>query len=76
MAGVEVPLAVGRSAVPAADRHNRPAGADCRSGGGRDRGPLMPIVPAVRLFGAVVVGLIPGVVPAIERAATNFADHG
>ena len=37
--------------------------------------PLMLIVPAVLLLGAVVVGLIPGVVPAIERAATHFADH-
>jgi multicomponent Na+:H+ antiporter subunit D len=37
--------------------------------------PLMLVVPAVLLLGAVVVGLIPGVVPAIERAAAHFTDH-
>jgi multicomponent Na+:H+ antiporter subunit D len=37
--------------------------------------PLMLVVPAVLLLGAVVVGLIPGVMPAIERAAAHFTDH-
>jgi multicomponent Na+:H+ antiporter subunit D len=37
--------------------------------------PLMLIVPAVLLLGAIVVGLIPGVVPGIERAAAHFHDH-
>jgi multicomponent Na+:H+ antiporter subunit D len=37
--------------------------------------PLMLIVPAVLLAGAVVVGLIPGAVPAIEVAAGHFVDH-
>ncbi len=37
--------------------------------------PLMLIVPAMLLTGAVVVGLIPGVVPAIEVAAAHFHDH-
>ncbi len=37
--------------------------------------PLMLIVPATLLLGAVVVGLIPGLVPAIERAAARFTDH-
>ena len=37
--------------------------------------PLMLIVPAALLLGAVVVGLIPGLVPAIERAAGHFTDH-
>jgi multicomponent Na+:H+ antiporter subunit D len=42
----------------------------------RDRTPpLMLIVPAVLLFGAVVIGLIPGAVPGIETAAAHFADH-
>jgi multicomponent Na+:H+ antiporter subunit D len=37
--------------------------------------PLMLIVPAALLLGAVVAGLIPGLVPAIERAAARFTDH-
>jgi len=37
--------------------------------------PLMLIVPAVLLAGAVAVGLIPVVVPAIELAAAHFHDH-
>lgn len=42
----------------------------------RDRTPpLMVLVPAVLLAGAVVVGLIPGLVPGIERAAGHFHDH-
>jgi multicomponent Na+:H+ antiporter subunit D len=37
--------------------------------------PLMLAVPAVLLAGAIVVGLIPGLVPGIETAATHFTDH-
>lgn len=37
--------------------------------------PLMMIVPAMLLLGAIVVGLIPGAVPGIERAAAHFHDH-
>jgi multicomponent Na+:H+ antiporter subunit D len=37
--------------------------------------PLMLIVPAVLLVGAIVIGLIPGVIPGIETAAAHFADH-
>jgi multicomponent Na+:H+ antiporter subunit D len=37
--------------------------------------PLMLIVPAALLLGAVAAGLIPGLVPAIERAAARFTDH-
>ncbi len=37
--------------------------------------PLMLIVPGVLLLGAIVVGLIPGLVPAIDRAAAHFTDH-
>jgi multicomponent Na+:H+ antiporter subunit D len=37
--------------------------------------PLMLIVPAVLLLGAIVVGLIPGAVPGIEVAAAHFVDH-
>ncbi|MBV9416629.1 MAG: hypothetical protein JO363_16720 [Solirubrobacterales bacterium] len=37
--------------------------------------PLMLIVPAVLLIGAIVVGLIPGAVPGIETAASHFHDH-
>jgi multicomponent Na+:H+ antiporter subunit D len=37
--------------------------------------PLMLIVPAALLLGAIVVGLIPGAVPGIETAASHFADH-
>ncbi|MFL5828804.1 MAG: complex I subunit 5 family protein [Solirubrobacteraceae bacterium] len=37
--------------------------------------PLMLIVPAVLLVAAAVIGLIPGVVPGIERAAHHFTDH-
>jgi multicomponent Na+:H+ antiporter subunit D len=42
----------------------------------RDRTPpLMLVVPAVLLAGAIVIGLIPGAVPGIERAASHFGDH-
>jgi multicomponent Na+:H+ antiporter subunit D len=36
---------------------------------------LMVTVPAVLLAGALVVGLIPGAVPGVERYAAEFADH-
>jgi multicomponent Na+:H+ antiporter subunit D len=42
----------------------------------RDRTPpLMLAVPAVLLAGSIVLGLIPGLVPGIERMATHFTDH-
>jgi multicomponent Na+:H+ antiporter subunit D len=42
----------------------------------RDRTPpLMLIVPAVLLAGAIVIGLIPGAVPGIETAAARLGDH-
>jgi multicomponent Na+:H+ antiporter subunit D len=45
--------------------------------GERDRTPLlMMVVPAVLLMLAVVVGLIPDFVPAVERNAARFVDHG
>jgi multicomponent Na+:H+ antiporter subunit D len=45
--------------------------------GPRDRTPAtMVVVPAVLLALAAVIGLVPGAVPAIERAAARFADHG
>ena len=37
--------------------------------------PLMLLVPAVLLIGAIVVGLIPGAVPGIETAAAHFIDR-
>jgi multicomponent Na+:H+ antiporter subunit D len=37
--------------------------------------PLMLLVPAVLLLGAIVIGLIPGAVPGIEVAAGHFHDH-
>jgi len=37
--------------------------------------PLMLVVPAVLLVAAIVIGLIPGLVPGIEAAATRFHDH-
>jgi len=37
--------------------------------------PLMLVVPAVLLAGSIVLGLIPGLVPGIERAAAHFHDH-
>jgi multicomponent Na+:H+ antiporter subunit D len=37
--------------------------------------PLMVLVPAILLVGAIVVGLIPGAVPGIETAASHFRDH-
>ena len=36
---------------------------------------LMLIVPGVLLLGAIVIGLIPGLAPAIGRAAAHFTDH-
>jgi multicomponent Na+:H+ antiporter subunit D len=42
----------------------------------RDHTPvLMVIVPAVLLLGALVLGLIPGAVPGLERYAAQFVDH-
>jgi multicomponent Na+:H+ antiporter subunit D len=47
-----------------------------------ERGPrhhtpaTMIVVPAVLLVGAAVLGLVPGAVPGVERAAARFADHG
>jgi multicomponent Na+:H+ antiporter subunit D len=38
--------------------------------------PLMVVVPAVLLVGALVLGLVPGAVPGVERQAARFADHG
>lgn len=38
--------------------------------------PLMLLVPALLLLGAIVIGLIPGAVPGIEVAAGHFHDHG
>jgi multicomponent Na+:H+ antiporter subunit D len=37
--------------------------------------PLMLVVPALLLLGAIVIGLIPGAVPGIEVAASHFRDH-
>jgi multicomponent Na+:H+ antiporter subunit D len=37
--------------------------------------PLMVIVPAVLLVGVLVLGLIPGAVPDVERYAAQFVDH-
>jgi multicomponent Na+:H+ antiporter subunit D len=36
---------------------------------------LMLLVPTLLLAGAIVVGLIPGAVPAIQVAAAHFVDH-
>jgi multicomponent Na+:H+ antiporter subunit D len=45
--------------------------------GERDHTPtLMIVVPAVLLAAAAVVGLVPGAVPGVERAAAQFTDHG
>ncbi len=44
--------------------------------GARDRTPpLMVLVPALLLLGAIAIGLIPGVVSTIETAAYHFHDH-
>ena len=37
--------------------------------------PLMMIVPGVLLIAALVLGLIPGAVPGIERVAAQFVEH-
>jgi multicomponent Na+:H+ antiporter subunit D len=37
--------------------------------------PLMVIVPAVLLVGVLVLGLVPGAVPEVERYAAQFVDH-
>jgi multicomponent Na+:H+ antiporter subunit D len=37
--------------------------------------PLMLIVPAVLLVGVLVLGLVPGAVPGVERFAAQFTDH-
>jgi multicomponent Na+:H+ antiporter subunit D len=43
----------------------------------RDHTPiLMMVVPAGLLVGAAVLGLVPGAVPGVERAAARFVDHG
>jgi multicomponent Na+:H+ antiporter subunit D len=42
----------------------------------RDHTPLtMLVVPAVLLLGALVLGLVPGAVPGVERYAAQFVDH-
>ena len=47
------------------------------TGGGRDHTPLvMVIVPAVMLLAVLVLGLVPGAVPGVERYAAQFVDHG
>jgi multicomponent Na+:H+ antiporter subunit D len=44
--------------------------------GGRDHTHvLMVLVPAVLLVAALVLGLIPGAVPGVERLADGFVDH-
>jgi multicomponent Na+:H+ antiporter subunit D len=37
--------------------------------------PVMLVIPGLLLLGAIVVGLIPGAVPGIEKAAAHFVDH-
>jgi multicomponent Na+:H+ antiporter subunit D len=37
--------------------------------------PLMILVPAALLLGAALVGLLPGAVAGVERAAARFTDH-
>jgi multicomponent Na+:H+ antiporter subunit D len=37
--------------------------------------PSMVVVPAVLVAGAAVLGIIPGLVPGIEKAAYHFGDH-
>jgi multicomponent Na+:H+ antiporter subunit D len=37
--------------------------------------PLMVLVPAVLLLGVLLLGLIPGAVPGIERFAAQFVEH-
>lgn len=37
--------------------------------------PLMVLVPAVLLVGVLVLGLVPGAVPGVERLAALFTDH-
>jgi multicomponent Na+:H+ antiporter subunit D len=59
--------------------HEEQSGAaaeDQETSGSHDRTPpLMILVPAVLLVGALVLGLIPGAVPGIERFAAQFVDH-
>jgi multicomponent Na+:H+ antiporter subunit D len=44
--------------------------------GGHDHTPpLMILVPAILLMGVLVLGLIPGVVPGVERLAAQFVTH-
>ena len=63
------------------DHDDEPEARQAREEGDEEAGasgrtpPLMIIVPAVLLAGAIVIGLIPGVVPAIETAAYRFHDH-
>jgi multicomponent Na+:H+ antiporter subunit D len=58
------------------DRHPAPAAEGDEENVEREfTPPLMVLVPAVLLLGAVVVGLIPGAVPGIEIAAAHLRDH-
>jgi multicomponent Na+:H+ antiporter subunit D len=44
--------------------------------GSQDRTPLpMVLVPTILVLAAAIIGLIPGAVPGIERAAAHFRDH-
>ncbi len=58
------------------ERHPQGAEEQDEENVARDRTPpLMVLVPAVLLVGAVVIGLVPGLVPGIEREAAHFHDH-
>jgi multicomponent Na+:H+ antiporter subunit D len=64
-----------------ADRGDERQAAEAREEEGEEEAPreytppLMLLVPAVLLLGAIVIGLIPGAVPGIEVAAGHFRDH-
>jgi multicomponent Na+:H+ antiporter subunit D len=62
-----------------AKREEEPQAREAREGdeepGATGTPPLMVLVPAVLLVGAIVVGLIPGAVPGIEVAAAHMRDH-
>jgi multicomponent Na+:H+ antiporter subunit D len=61
---------------PNAAQEKAAAEEESETRGSHDRTPpLMVLVPAILLLGVLVLALIPGAVPGVERLAARFVDH-
>lgn len=69
-------LGWGPDHAPDAGQEKAAAEEQFETRGSHERTPvLMLLVPAVLLLGVLVLGLIPGAVPGVERLAALFVDH-